>query len=82
MVIVPTLITSVANVAHQLEHLEVQALGNLDPNLHFALLTDFCDAATETMEEDGAILEAAKEGIAALNARAGTDRFYLFHRER
>ena len=35
MVIVPTLLTSVERVNELLEHLEVQALGNLDPHLHF-----------------------------------------------
>ncbi len=46
MVIVPTLLTSVAGVAELLEHLEVQALGNMDPRIHFAMLTDFPDAPT------------------------------------
>jgi cyclic beta-1,2-glucan synthetase len=41
MVVVPTLFTSVAEVERLLEHLEVQALGNLDPRIHFALLSDF-----------------------------------------
>jgi cyclic beta-1,2-glucan synthetase len=84
MVIVPTLLDSVERVDDLLAHLEVQALGNLDPNIHFALLTDFRDAATETMPQDQAILDAARAGIAALNARHGNggDRFFLFHRMR
>ncbi len=82
MVIVPTLLGSLAAVDRQLEHLEVQSLGNLDPNIHFALLSDFCDAATATVEGDEAILAAARAGIAALNAKHATDRFYLFHRDR
>lgn len=40
MVVVPTMLTSVDNVQHRLEHLEVVAIGNLDPHIHFALLTD------------------------------------------
>jgi len=85
MVIVPTLLDSVARVEDLISHLEVQALGNIDPNIHFALLSDFLDAATETLPDDAAILEAARAGIAALNARhaqGGTDRFFLFHRLR
>jgi cellobiose phosphorylase len=85
MVIVPTLLDSVARVEDLLAHLEVQALGNLDPHIHFAILSDFPDAPTETMPDDAAILEAARAGIAALNARhadGSTGGFFLFHRLR
>ncbi|HWN86765.1 MAG TPA: DUF3131 domain-containing protein, partial [Vicinamibacterales bacterium] len=85
MVIVPTLLDSVARVEELVAHLEVQALGNLDPRIHFALLSDFPDAATETQPKDAEILEAARAGITALNARHaadGADRFFLFHRLR
>jgi cyclic beta-1,2-glucan synthetase len=81
MVIVPTLFDSVARVEDLIAHLEVQALGNLDPHIHFALLSDFPDAASETLPSDAAILGAAGKGIAALNARHGA-RFFLFHRSR
>jgi cyclic beta-1,2-glucan synthetase len=85
MVVIPTLLTSVAGVQALLEHIEVLALGNLDPHIHFAILGDFVDAAAREMPEDAAILEAARAGVAALNARFGgerTDLFYLFHRVR
>jgi cellobiose phosphorylase len=85
MVIVPTLLESVQGARALIEHLEVQALGNADPHVHFALLTDFRDAPTPTTPQDGEILAAAVDGIEALNARhgnGGRDRFYLFHRER
>jgi cyclic beta-1,2-glucan glucanotransferase len=85
MVIVPTLLISVSAVQEQLEHLEVQALGNLDPQIHFAILGDFADASARDMPEDEAILQAARAGIETLNARYGegrANRFYLFHRVR
>jgi cyclic beta-1,2-glucan synthetase len=85
MVIVPTLFDSVERVNDLLAHLEVQALGNLDPRIHFAILSDFPDAETETRPHDDEILAAANAGIAALNAKAvdgGSDRFFLFHRMR
>ena len=85
MVIVPTLLDSVARADDLVAHLEVQALGNLDPHVHFALLTDFPDAAGETLPGDAEILEAARAGIAALNAKyrnGDADRFFLFHRLR
>ncbi len=40
-----------------LEHLEVLALGNLDPRIHFAILSDFADASTRDAPDDAAILE-------------------------
>jgi cyclic beta-1,2-glucan synthetase len=85
MVIVPTLLDSVERVADLIAHLEVQALGNLDPFIHFALLTDFLDAPTETLPRDQQILDAARDGIRALNAKhaeGGSNRFFLFHRFR
>ncbi|HUK62521.1 MAG TPA: glycosyltransferase family 2 protein, partial [Dongiaceae bacterium] len=85
MVVVPTLIASVEGVRAQVERLEVHALGNLDPLIHFALLTDFPDATAEELPGEDAVLAAAIAGIDALNARyapATTDRFFLFHRAR
>ena len=85
MVIVPTILDSVAQVEELLSHLEVQALGNVDPHIHFGVLSDFRDAGSETLAHDDEILSAARQGIEALNARhAGErrDRFFLFHRRR
>jgi cyclic beta-1,2-glucan synthetase len=85
IVIVPTILTSVARVSALLEHLEVLSFANADPHIHFALLTDFADARARDMPDDAPILAAAREGLAALAARAGpehADRFLLFHRER
>jgi cyclic beta-1,2-glucan synthetase len=85
LVVVPTLLGSVEGVEELVEHLEVLALGNLDPHIHFALLSDFTDAPAEVMADDAALLETARAGVAALNARTPTaegDRFYLLHRPR
>ncbi len=85
LVVVPTLLTSLEEVEHQLEHLEVLALGNLDPHIHFAVLGDFADAVARDMPGDDSILTAARSGIEALNARLGEgrgDRFFLLHRAR
>ena len=85
MVIVPTLFGSVRAVEELLGHLEIQALGNLDPRIHFALLSDFTDAVTEHKPDDEDILAAARAGIDALNHRHSShrgSRFYLFHRDR
>ena len=85
MVIVPTILDRAEHVADFLAHLEVQALGNTDPHIHFAVLSDFRDAATETLPQDAGILDAARAGIDALNLKHGngrSDRFFLFHRLR
>jgi cyclic beta-1,2-glucan synthetase len=84
-VVIPTLFDSVDAVRDALENLEVQFLANHEAHLHFALLSDFTDAAAETREGDAAIIEAAVEGVRGLNARYAPrtdDAFYLFHRPR
>ena len=85
MVVVPTLLASMDGVAALIEHVEVLALGNVDPHIHFAILGDFIDASTEETADDDEILDAARAGVLDLNARLGqgrTDRFHLFHRAR
>ena len=85
LVVAPVLLDGIDSTRAQIEHLEVQALGNVDPHIHFALLTDFPDATEAEVPEDKAVLAAAVSGIEALNARHGNgrhDRFYLFHRPR
>jgi cyclic beta-1,2-glucan synthetase len=85
MVVIPTLLTSREGVQALVEHLEVQALGNVDPHIHFAILGDFADAPAAEMPDDPALLAEAEAGIEELNARHAPehkDRFFLFHRVR
>ncbi len=85
MVVVPTLLSNPLEVAGLLEALEIRYLGNRDPNLFFALLTDFRDAPERVQPDDEELLAVAREGIRALNATYRDDRtciFYLFHRPR
>ncbi|MCC6770199.1 MAG: cyclic beta 1-2 glucan synthetase [Gemmatimonadaceae bacterium] len=85
VVVVPTLFGSVEAVHSAIEHLEVQFLANRMDHLHFALLSDYTDAAEETRPDDAAINAAAVEGVRALNARYrgdAEDTFFLFHRSR
>ena len=68
-----------------LERLEIHYLANPDPQLRFALLTDFADAPRGASPEDDGYVRAALDGVQALNARYagdGPDRFFLFHRRR
>lgn len=85
MVIVPTLLSRPQEIDDLLEALEIRYLGNRDPNLFFALLTDFRDAPERTMPDDDALLARARAGVQALNETYREDRpciFYLFHRPR
>jgi cyclic beta-1,2-glucan synthetase len=84
MVVVPTMLIDEEFVREQVERLEVHYLSNQAEHIFFGLLTDFTDAATEHTPNDEALLQLARDGIAALNARnAGNGdsaRFHLFHR--
>jgi cellobiose phosphorylase len=85
MVIVPTMLTSVAGVDRLIETLEIHHLANRDQHLHFALLTDLRDAAAEVLPGDGILLQRARAGIESLNKKywyAGQNIFFLFHRPR
>ncbi len=84
MVIVPTMLDSIERAQDLVAHLEVQALGNLDPNIHFALLTDLRDADSPEPSAAGRPrCSRAARGLAsaALNAKyagqAIRDRFFL-----
>jgi len=85
LIVVPWLLGSEGSLAEQLESLEIRYLGNRDPNLHFALLTDFPDAPQREMPQDAALLAAAIAGVERLNEKYplhGSTRFHLFHRPR
>ncbi|HSC79993.1 MAG TPA: glucoamylase family protein, partial [Chitinolyticbacter sp.] len=89
LVVVPTMLASAEGVESLLEALEVRFLANRDEQLYFGLLTDFCDAADETLPTDSALLTQARAGVAALNRKYNCDggitqpdRFFLFHRPR
>src|SRR4029453_7196728 len=62
--------------------LEVRFLGKRAANLHCALQSDFPDASDETTPDDAPLLKAAIARVDELNTLHGSDRFFLFHRER
>ena len=87
VVVVPTMIGSVAGIDALAEGLEVRYLANRDPQLRFVLLTDFLDADAGHLPGDDALLAHASAQVRALNARhaspdAPGDRFFLLHRPR
>jgi len=85
MVVVPTMLTSATGIDRLIETLEIHYLANRDERLHFALLTDFRDAAQETLPEDQGLVQRVRDGIQMLNRKylaAGENLFFLFHRPR
>ena len=85
MIVIPALIGDTDDVKALLQQIELHFLGNDDPNISFALLTDFTDAPQAHMPGDDALLAQVTAGIQALNrkyARRVGGPFYLFHRER
>ncbi|WP_309672538.1 glucoamylase family protein, partial [Gemmatimonas sp.] len=84
-VVIPTLFGTTADVDDALETIEVQFLANRETHLHFAILSDFTDSATETAPTDAALLAQAVDGVTQLNARYAHDDitpFHLLHRPR
>jgi cellobiose phosphorylase len=85
MVVVPTLLSRPQEIDALLEAMEIRYLGNRDPNLFFALLTDFHDAHEHTLPDDDMLLARVRTAVQALNETYCDDRpciFYLFHRSR
>ncbi len=84
-VVVPSMLVHPDSAAALAEKLEIHYLSDPDPQLRFAVLTDFADAPVEHQPEDDALIRDALEQIAALNRRYSADgppRFFLFHRKR
>jgi cyclic beta-1,2-glucan synthetase len=86
LVVMPTLLTTRAELEEQVERLEVHYLASQDGDLRFALLSDWTDSATESAPGDEELLGAAAAAIARLNQRhrlaPGGERFLLLHRRR
>jgi cyclic beta-1,2-glucan synthetase len=84
-VVMPSMLLTPGSAGQLLQRLELHYLANPDPQLYFALLTDFADAPAQEMPEDAGCLQTALEGVAELNRRyagEGPARFFLFHRAR
>ncbi len=86
-VVVPTLFLHESRIEEQLEQLEIYYLANPKGDLYFALLSDWQDAGSESLESDALLLGIARDRLARLNRKYGLtpeghDRFYVFHRRR
>lgn len=86
LVAVPSLLLNEKQVRKLVNDLEVRFLGNRDPNLHYALLTDLADSVSKPQEKDAhPLVDLAVRLIAELNAKyqaSGHGVFLLLHRHR
>ena len=82
LVVTPVLIPDAAHAAAMCDNLEALGCLEKDPNLSYLLLGDFADADQEVMPGDDAILETVRERMAAMNRRAGREKYYYLHRPR
>ncbi|MFZ2170008.1 MAG: glucoamylase family protein [Methylococcaceae bacterium] len=81
-VVVPTMFNSESGIKEQIDQMEIRYLSNPGGHVRFALLSDWSDAGSETMPDDDRLLNIAVTGVAALNAKYGEQRFFVFHRKR
>ena len=85
MVVVPVLLHDTAELLAQIEQLEVHHLSSAGGAVHYALLSDAMDAATETTPQDAELIATAVQEVARLNALYPSDdgaRFFFLHRRR
>ncbi|HET9908951.1 MAG TPA: hypothetical protein VFQ23_20040, partial [Anaerolineales bacterium] len=85
MVVIPSLLATESDATFLIRQIEHHFLANSDPNLFFALITDFADAPEKKMPDDDKVVAPARAAIEQLNkkyGRRGYRPFYLFHRER
>ncbi len=86
LVVVPILLSSADQVQAAIADLEIHHLTTREDAVRYALLSDFRDAASETLPGEAETLAGAHAAVAALNARYGTSgddpRFLFLHRRR
>jgi len=84
VVAVPTLLVCKEQVQRLVRALEIRYLGNVDPHLYFALLTDSPDSdkAFDKKDELAAMCSRMIEQLNKKYDEAGTSRFFHLHRNR
>ena len=84
LVAIPTLLLNEAQVRHLVEELEVRYLGNHDPNIHFAIVSDLPDSPHPAPEENE-LVDLCSKLIVELNERyaaKNASKFIHLHRHR
>lgn len=84
-VVIPTMLTTSESPRELVEKLERHYLSNSDPNLWFALLTDFPDDIVSSQASDDPLVHETLSHIHRLNVKYASSRnprFFLLHRKR
>ncbi|WP_152249332.1 hypothetical protein [Xanthomonas maliensis] len=81
LVAIPCLLTSREGIDRLVQSLEALYQKNRQANAGYALLSDFTDAASQTTDDDAALLDHARARIALMNEQHGGG-FVLLHRPR
>ncbi|MEI7847810.1 MAG: hypothetical protein WCK35_18555, partial [Chloroflexota bacterium] len=84
MVVIPSLLKNEKEMASLINQIENHFIGNSDPNIHFALLTDLSDASQKEISSENKLIERTKSEIMRLNNQYGNETykpFLFFHRE-
>jgi cyclic beta-1,2-glucan synthetase len=87
LVVIPSMLSSTASNSELVHQLSLHWLASREANAQFALLTDWVDADTETLNSDQPLLDDALAKLRALNRRypaapGAASRFVLLHRAR
>lgn len=85
LIAVPILPSGLDDLSAQIAQLEVHHLSSTGGALHYALLSDGPDAATENLPEDAGLIAHANAAMDRLNATYPSvhgDRFIFLHRRR
>lgn len=85
MVVIPALLATERDAPFLLGQIERHFIGNSDPNIFFALITDYADASEKDIPNDREPITQVRAAIEALNQKYANGNyrpFYFFHRER
>ena len=84
LVAIPTLLLNEKQVHHLVKELEVRYVGNQDPNIHFAILSDLPDSRQPASEENELVALCSKliNNLNERYARRKAGSFVLLHRHR
>lgn len=87
LVVIPSMLSSATSNSELVHQLSLHWLASREVNAQFALLTDWTDASTETLDSDPGLLNDAAAKVRALNrsypaAPGAAARFLLLHRPR
>ena len=87
LVVIPSMLSSAASNSELVHQLSLHWLASREVNAQFALLTDWTDADTETLDSDSILLSDAAAKVRALNrsypaAPGAAAHFLLLHRPR